>query len=133
MGLTKLDPIKVPFLLGEREVYLRYNLTAQLCLEHYMGDNIDIFMMSESDNWGIDDVLHILRAGLIDCFFEENEEAINRRDFDAIKPSLATLGRYVDQSGIGEIVTSIVKAVMESLPQAPEGADENFTASAARG
>lgn len=123
--LKDLDPIKVPIMLGGSEVYLRYNLTARRYLEEFT--DYKNLMSKDTEDWGAEDVTHLLRAGLIDFYFDENETVINKREFERVKPSLAAIGRLVDETGMVEITLAIISAIIASLPDAPTAPiGENF-------
>jgi len=121
--LKDLEPIKIPIKLGGNEVYLRYNLTARRYLEEFT-DYKNIMNKSDED-WTAEDIVQLLRAGLIDYYFEENEKAINECNFQNVKPSLAAVGRMVDEAGMTEITLEIINGIFASLPEVPVSA-ENF-------
>lgn len=118
--LKDLDPVKIKISLGGQELYLRYNLNARRYLEEYM--DVNSLMNKHDDEWTAEEVCHLLRAGLMDCFFDKNEKAINERNFSEIKPGLAAVGRWVDEAGMAEITAEILKGLILSLPKA----EENF-------
>ena len=120
--LKDLDIGKIPIDLGGNKLYLRYNLNAMRYLEDYVPD-FKSFLGKDSKDWTRDDVVHLLRAGLMDCFFDENEQAISDREFKKVKPSIAAIGRYIDDIGLTDIVISIIKAVTNSLPALQVGAN----------
>ena len=124
--LKDLEPGKIPFTLDGKEMYLRYNLTALRYLEEYY-PNVDALMGKGETEWSTEDVLHLLRAGLIDYYFDENEKFLERRDFKHVKPSLTYLGRIVTFEGAQSIALQMIQALVDSMPEAPAGADENFT------
>ena len=119
--LKNLDKTKLPITIGKLHVYLRYNLTAMRYLEEYYKD-INSIMGKDIENMGTDDILHLLRAGLIDCFYDKNKEAIEKREFDKILPTLAELGHMLDDDDAQDIALQIVHALLDSMPQAPVGA-----------
>jgi len=123
--LHNLEPTRVPIKLCGKELYLRYDLNSQLYLEHYYGE-VDLFLDKDMDSWSIGDAVHLLRAGLMDCYFKENEDAISQRRWDDVKPSLAGLGRMVERSGLPDITMTIIGAIVASLPEVVEGAEPNF-------
>lgn len=116
--LKSLDRGKIPIAIGDMQLYLRYNLTARRYLEEYV-PNYNEFLGKDSSHWTIDDTLHLLRAGLIDFFYEENEDAINKREFDKVVPSLALLGGMLDEAGLEKIVNKIIESLILSLPEIP--------------
>lgn len=128
--LRDILPVKIPITLCGKEMYLRYTLNSQLYLEHYYGD-VDLFLDKNTDDWTAKDALHMLRAGLMDCFHEENESTISALDFDNIKPSLAGVGRMIDMTGLRDITALVVQAIIASLPTPVEGERPNFTESGA--
>ena len=73
-------------------------------------DNINDIMGKHVEEMEAKDVLHLLRAGLIDCYFEQNKDAINEGRFDDVIPTLADLGHVLDESDTGGIALQIVCA-----------------------
>lgn len=120
--LSQLDGFRIPFELNGEMRYLRYNLNSKLYLEYMTENNMPTDEAPSA--WDFDDILHYLRAMLIDSFYEENREYIERRDFAKCKPYLSDLGRYLDEHGMDGLVNSILKAFSESLPIAPIGAEK---------
>jgi len=120
--LKDLDEKRIPIELGENKLYLRYNLNSRRYLEEAIPD-LNGFLQKDSRGWNPDEIMQLLRAGLMDCFFEENEKAIENRDFDSVVPSLAELGRYIDQAELSEISLKIIRAFIASLPSPQVGAN----------
>ena len=73
-------------------------------------DNINDIVGKHVEEMEAKDVLHLLRAGLIDCYFEQNKDAINEGRFDDVIPTLADLGRVLDESDTGGIALQIGRA-----------------------
>lgn len=118
--LKDLDKSKLPVEIGGLNLYLRYNLTAMRYLEeHY--DDINDIMGKHVEEMEAKDVLHLLRAGLIDCYFDKNKDAINEGRFDDVVPTLADLGHVLDESDTSEIALQIVQALIQSMPVPPVG------------
>lgn len=118
--LKDLDKSKLPITIGGVDLYLRYNLTAMRYLEeHY--ENVNEIMGKHIEEMKTKDVLHLLRAGLIDCYFDKNKEAIDAGDFNKIVPTMAELGRMIDEAGTAEIALQIVQALVQSMPVPPVG------------
>ena len=118
--LKDLDKSKLPIEIGGLNLYLRYNLTAMRYLEeHY--ENVSEIMGKHIEEMETRDVLHLLRAGLIDCYFDKNKDAINEGRFDDVVPTLADLGHVLDESDTSEIALQIVQALIQSMPVPPVG------------
>ena len=115
--LKDLEPLTVEITLGGEKMYLRYNLNARRYLEE------------DTTDWTAEEVIHILRAGLIDCFYNENEEAIEKREFEKIKPSMAYIGRHLTQESLIALASQILEAIILSMPIS-SGDTENFTQAA---
>jgi len=122
--LKDLKPIKIPIKIGENETYLRYNMTARRYLEHYY-PSYNEFIQKDTDDMRIDDILHLLRAGLIDSLYEFNEKFIDEGNFEKIMPTMATLGKILTEENKYDIMAAIVDAFISSLPVAAVGT-ENF-------
>lgn len=116
MLLKELDGFKIPFVINGENKYLKYNLNSRLYLEH-MTDFSKLENIPPS-KWSFDDILHYLRAMLIDSYFEQNKEFIEARNFAACLPKLTDLGRFVDENGAQGLVNTILKGIAESMPQA---------------
>lgn len=116
MDLKELDGFKIPFEINGETRYLKYNLNSRLYLET-MTDYKNLEKKPPS-KWGFDEILHYLRAMLIDSYYEENEKFIEMRNFSACIPKLTDLGRLLDEIGAEKIVNTILKGIVESLPQA---------------
>ena len=118
--LKDLDKSRLPIEIGGLNLYLRYNLTAMRYLEeHY--ENVSEIMGKHIEEMETRDVLHLLRAGLIDCYFDKNKDAINEGRFDDVVPTLADLGHVLDESDTSEIALQIVQALIHSMPVPPVG------------
>lgn len=114
--LKDLDKTKLPITIGGVNMYLRYNLTAMRYLEEYY-DNVNEIMSRHIEQMSTVDILHLLRAGLIDCYFDKNREYIDTGNFTKVFPTLAELGRLIDQDGAVDIAMQIVQALVQSLPE----------------
>lgn len=68
--------------IGGAEYHIRYSLNSRLCLEQSYKSLEDILLMKVQD-WSIDDVLQLVRAGFVDMYY--NKRAVLRRDWDNIK------------------------------------------------
>ena len=123
--MQELEKRKIPITLSGKEFYLRYDLNSMAYLQHYYG-NIDELLDKEHEQWNFDDVVHLLRAGLLDFNFDENEVAISKRNWEFVYPSIAGIGRLIDMQGLSDIVLQIVHAMIDAYPDAPIGADTNF-------
>ena len=84
-------------------------------------DNINDIMGKHVEEMEAKDVLHLLRAGLIDCYFEQNKDAIKEGRFDDVIPTLADLGHVLDESDTSGIALQIVRALIGSMPVPPVG------------
>lgn len=116
MSLKELAGFKIPFEINGEKKYLKYNLNSRLYLEHMT--DFSKLENTPPSKWGFDDILHYLRAMLIDSYFEQNKEFIEARNFAACLPKLADLGRYLDENGTENLVNIILKGIIESLPEA---------------
>ena len=68
--------------IGGAEYHIRYSLNSRLCLEQSYKSLEDILLIKVQD-WSIDDVLQLVRAGFVDMYY--NKRAVLRRDWDNIK------------------------------------------------
>lgn len=112
--LIDLEKNKIPIEINEAKLYLRFNINAMRYLAHYYGDPEEL--MCKNDNlWTHDDIIHLLRSGLMDFYFDENSEAINQGAWDNIKPSISTFGKILDDNDIPEISLKLITALIESI------------------
>lgn len=123
--LKDIDAIKIPFEVKGKKLYLLYNLNSLLYLEHMT--DYETLKDKSPDKWTTDDLLHYLRALLMDCFYEQNKKLIEKRDFEHVKPTLTELGRMFDEASPEEILIQVLTAIADAFPTAPvrEG-NENF-------
>lgn len=118
--LKDIDFVKIPFEINGEERYLRYNMNSRLYLE-YMCEDPDI-LKKDTKLWTFDDILHLLRAMLMDSYYCENKEYIERREFMKVKPSLTDLGRYLDEYGTQSLIQKVITGIISFFPEAPIGA-----------
>ena len=105
--------------IGGREYRVRYSLNALLCLEQsYMP--IEKILETDYRLWDIETCLQLCRAAM--CDLEENHEAVRDRRWDMVTPDLAELGRAVRVQDLGRLRTELADAVINSLPEAEDGA-----------
>ena len=108
-----------------RDYRVRYSLNSFLYLE-LMHKPVDELLKKGCMNWNIDDVLHILRAGL--CHLPENNRAVSDRRFDQLSPSLAELGEAVLPGDLPLLRYELANAVLEAYPKIqgePSGGGDN--------
>lgn len=97
------------------EYQVRYSLNSFLYLEMICGITIDELLEKSVENWGIDEMLHLLRAGL--CHLPENDKAVSDRQFDFITPTLAQIGEAVIMSDIPLLRYELADAVLKAFPK----------------
>lgn len=117
--LSDIDIVKIPFEINGEEKYLRYNMNSRLYLE-YMCEDPNI-LRKDTKLWTFDDVLHLLRAMLMDSYYSENKEYIDNRDFIKVKPTLSELGRYLDEKGMDELMRTLITGIVAFFPESPVG------------
>lgn len=122
--LKDLQPIRIPITLAGNKTYLRYNNTAKAYLEHFY-PNYNEFMSQDTEEMPIVDLMHLLRAGLIDSFFAENEKFLDNFDYENVYPRMSNLGKILNDESRIDIMQAITDAFLSSLPISPVGA-ENF-------
>jgi hypothetical protein len=118
--LKDIEPIKIPITLGGEKTFLRYTFNARRYLEEFY-PNYDEFMSKDIYDMSSTEILHMLRAGLIESNYAENEQFIENGEWNKIKPTLAELGRVITDETIPQLVTEITVALIKSLPEAPKG------------
>lgn len=119
--LKELEPLKVSITLGGEQMYLRYDLNSRRYMEEFL--DYKSLMQKNAEDWTAEEIIHLLRAGLIDFFFEENEKAIENHKFEDIIPSMSFIGRNISDENILPITMQILDAIVKSLP---DTGGENF-------
>lgn len=122
--LKEMDAVKIPVEINGENRYLLYNLNARLYLE-YMTEYEKLTEKSP-DEWTFDEVLHYLRAMMIDSYYEDNKKFIEERDFSKCRPTLTELGRWLDMEGMSAIIDSILKALLLASPERYDETNSNF-------
>lgn len=118
--LKDIDIVKIPFEFNGEERYLRYNMNSRLYLE-YMCEKPDI-LKKDTKYWTYDDLFHLFRAMLMDSFYSENKEYIERREFENVRPKLSEIGRYLDEYGTQKLMQTLLQGIVSFFPEAPMGA-----------
>lgn len=118
--LRDIDITKIPFELNGKKKYLRFNMNSRLYLE-YMCEDPD-FLKKDTKLWTFDDMLHLLRAMLMDAYYSDNKEFIEKRDFMNVKPTLSELGRYLDDYGQENLMKTLISGIVAFFPESPVGA-----------
>ena len=122
--LKEMEAVKIPVEINGENRYLLYNLNARLYLE-YMTD-YEKLTEKNPDEWSFDEVLHYLRAMMIDSYYDYNKELIEARDFSKCRPTLTELGRWLDINGMSTIIDSILKALLLASPERYDETNSNF-------
>lgn len=125
MPLSDLEPLKIPITFGGKQLYLRYNLLAELYLEKQGLDKIGLIDKDLFDCTS-EELVHILRGGFIDCFFDENDKIINNGDWNNIIPSFGEIARTINIEGKDEIILKIIEGFTAALPVPQITGTENF-------
>jgi hypothetical protein len=113
--LKDLRTPKIPITLGGQEMYLLYNLHSRAYLEEFYPSYED-FIKQDIAEIKVKDLLHLLRAGLIDCFKFENEKLLDNFDYKNVYPKLSYLGEIINEENLDEILLQIIDAFLNSLP-----------------
>lgn len=100
--------------IGNREYYVRYSLNALLCLEMTYKPLSEI-LKTDWQNWNIEDILQLCHAGM--CDRSCNKKAVNARNFQAVKPTLAELGALIDVSQLEMLKFELITAISDSMPK----------------
>lgn len=107
--------------IAGREYRIRYSLNALRCLEDYKP--LGTILETKYNEWSIDDVLHLVHAGM--CSRRANAKAVNRRDFDHVRPTVQELGEIVDVQDLPLLRMEIMEAILKSLPDPTPEADKS--------
>ena len=107
--------------LGGREYRVRYSLNCLLCLE-IMYKPLNDILLTNFNQWGIEDVLQLVHAAM--CDMPWNKKAVNKRDFENVKPTLHELGELIDARDLPLLKTEIIEAIIQSMPKS-RGVDKD--------
>lgn len=109
--------------IAGREYHIRYSLNALRCLEDYkpLGELLKV----NYREWSIEDVIYLAHAAM--CSLRKNFKAVNRRDFENVRPTAAALGEMISISDLPVLRREIFEAVMASLPEADDAEQEKST------
>ena len=102
--------------IGDREYRVRFSLNALLCLEMTYKPLAEILKI-DWKQWSINDVLNLCHAAM--CDRSCNKKAVNSRNFQRVKPTLAEIGELIDISQLSQLKLELITAISDSMPQAP--------------
>ena len=100
--------------IGNREYRVRFSLNALLCLELTYKPLSEI-LKTDWQNWSIEDILQLCHAGM--CDRSCNKKAVNARNFQTVKPTLAELGALIDVSQLERLKFELITAISDSMPK----------------
>ena len=100
--------------IGNREYRVRFSLNALLCLEVTYKPLSEI-IQTDWQSWNIEDVLRLCHAAM--CDMPWNRKAVNARDFERVKPTLAEIGQCIDISQLSRLKLELVTAISDSMPK----------------
>ena len=107
--------------IAGREYRIRYSLNALLCLE-ILYKPLDEILKTDFRSGGIDDVIQLVHAAM--CSVSKNFKAVNRRDFEYVRPTVAELGELINTSDLPLLRREIIDAVLDSIPESQENDDK---------
>ena len=119
--LKDLRTPKIPITLGGESMYLLYNLHSRAYLEEFY-PSYEEFVNQDVNEMKRKDIIHLLRAGLMDFYGELNEKYLDNFDYKNVYPKPSTLGNILTEDNMEEIKYQIIDAFISSLPVAPAGA-----------
>ena len=93
---------------------MRFSLNALLCLELTYKPLSEI-IQTDWQSWNIEDVLRLCHAAM--CDMPWNRKAVNARDFERVKPTLAEIGQSIDISQLSRLKLELVTAIADSMPK----------------
>lgn len=100
--------------IGNREYRVRFSLNCLLCLELTYKPLSEI-IQTDWQSWNIEDVLRLCHAAM--CDMPWNRKAVNARDFERVKPTLAEIGQSIDISQLSRLKLELVTAIADSMPK----------------
>ena len=108
--------------IAGREYRVRYSLNAMLCLEMTYKPLSEI-LKQPYFQWSVDDVIQLVHAAM--CCLPKNYKAVNRRDFEHVKPTVAQLGELIRPEDLPLLRLEIIAAVIDSMPEASGNRDRD--------
>ena len=100
--------------IGNREYRVRFSLNCLLCLELTYKPLSEI-IQTDWQSWNIEDVLRLCHAAM--CDMPWNRKAVNERNFERVKPTLAEIGQSIDISQLSRLKLELVTAISDSMPK----------------
>ena len=107
--------------IAGREYRVMFSLNALRSLEEYK--SLTEILKTPYRKWSIDDVLHLAHASM--CCLPKNFKAVNRRDFEHVRPTVQELGEIVDVQDLPLLRMEIMEAILKSLPDPTPEADKS--------
>lgn len=101
--------------IAGREYQIRYSLNALLCLEMTYKPIAEI-LQSSFIAWSMEDVIQLTHAAM--CSLPKNFKAVNRRDFESVRPTVAELGELIAPADLPLLKVELLTAVIEAFPEA---------------
>lgn len=100
--------------IAGREYRVRYSLNALLCLE-MLYKPLDDILKTPFPQWSVEDVVQLAHAAM--CCLPKNFKAVNRRDFENIRPTVAELGELISIEDLPVLRVELIAAIIDSMPQ----------------
>lgn len=117
--LRSLLPATSTIHTASGEYQVRYSLNSFLYLELICGVTIDEILEKGVEGWNVDEILHLLRAGL--CHLPENDRAVSDRAFGFISPTIAELGEAVTITDLPLLRYELATAILKAFPRRSGG------------
>ena len=113
--------------IGGKEYKVCFSLNSMLFLE-LCGLSFSFILSIPYEKWDIDTVLLLVKACL--CSLPQNADAVERRDFDAVSPTLFELGQTVRADELPELRKQLFHIIENAFPPPDEQQTERKTAEA---
>lgn len=99
--------------IAGREYRTRYSLNCLLCLEMTYKPLSEILTVPFSQ-WSAEDIIQLAHAAM--CDLPKNRKAVNRRQFNFVRPDLEQLGKMIRPEDLPKLTLELIDAVTDSLP-----------------
>lgn len=99
--------------IAGREYRVRYSLNALLCLELTYKPLGEILKQPYSQ-WTVEDVIQLTHAAM--CCLPKNFKAVNRRDFENVRPTAAELGELIRPEDLPLLKLELINAIVDAMP-----------------
>ena len=112
--LSDLEKFESTIHIAGREYRIRYSLNCLLCLEKTYRP-IEEILKTDFYKWDKETVIQLVHAAM--CDMPWNRKAVNRRDFEHVRPDPFELGGKIRTEDLPALREELADAIIAALPQ----------------